>query len=180
MKNTNLIYIATSIDGYIADKNGGVDWLHTVPNPNHNNMGFADFLSSVDALLMGRNTFETVIGFDVPWPYPKPVFVLSNRMKEIPESHKDKAFLVKGDLKDVLAEINGKGYNRLYVDGGRTISSLLQEDLIDEMILSTIPILLGGGTPLFSAIEQPLQFELSSTKTHLNQIVTRHYKRKRS
>jgi len=179
MNKKNCVFIATSLDGYIADKNGGVDWLHSIPNPENNDMGYVEFTNGVDALLMGRTTFETVIGFDVPWPYSKPVFVLSNKLKEIPESHKDKAFLVNGKLTEVLAGIHGKGYERLYIDGGTTIRSFLREDLIDEMILTTIPILLGGGSSLFGELPKELNFELIGTKTFLNQISQRHYKRKK-
>lgn len=177
--NTNKIYIATSIDGFIADKNGELDWLHAIPNPNNDDMGFADFMNTIDALVMGRTTFETVLGFDVPWPYAKPVFVLSTRTNVIPDSHKDKAFLIKGQLKDVVAEINNKGYHHLYIDGGTTISNFLKEDLIDEMIISTIPVVLGGGAPLFSELPNPLNFELIDTKVQLGQISQRHFKRKR-
>ncbi|MEX0272908.1 MAG: dihydrofolate reductase family protein [Flavobacteriaceae bacterium] len=69
MGKKNSIFIATSLDGYIADKNGGLDWLHSIPNPDNDDMGFAAFNNNIDALVMGRTTFETVIGFDVPWPY---------------------------------------------------------------------------------------------------------------
>lgn len=176
---SNKVFIATSLDGYIADKNGGVDWLHAIPNPDHNDMGYVEFISGIDALVMGRTTFETVIGFDVPWPYTLPVFVLSNQLKEIPETHKDKAFLVRGTLAEILENIHRKGYNSLYIDGGTTIRSFLSEDLIDEMILTTIPILLGGGSTLFGALPTELKFELVGTKTYLNQITQRHYRRKR-
>lgn len=168
-----------SLDGYIADKNGGLDWLHTIPNPDNDDMGFVDFMNSVDALVMGRTTFETVLGFDVEWPYNKPVFVLSNRMEEIPESHQGKAFLVKGTLSEILAQIHEKGFEKLYIDGGTTIRNFLKEDLIDEMILSRIPILLGGGASLFGDLPKHLEFELVESKTQLNQITQTHYRRKR-
>lgn len=176
MKTSNKIFIATSIDGYIADKNGGLDWLHSVPNPNNDDMGFIDFMNSVDALIMGRTTFETVLAFDVDWPYTKPVFVLSNRLKEIPETHQEKAFLVNGNLKQVLHQVHNQGFHNLYVDGGTTISNFLKEDLIDEMIISTIPVLLGGGAQLFSDLPKQINFKLVATKTYLNEIVQRHYK----
>lgn len=98
MNNKNNVFIATSIDGYIADKNGGIDWLHTIPNPNNDDMGFLEFTNAIDALVMGRTTFQTVCGFDIDWPYNKPVFVLSTTLNVIPESHKGKAYLVKGTL----------------------------------------------------------------------------------
>lgn len=178
MDKKNSVFIATSLDGYIADKNGSIDWLHSIPNPDNDDMGYMEFTNGIDALVMGRITFETVIGFDVPWPYNKPVFVLSNRLKEIPESHKDKAFLVKGTLTEVLKQIHRKGFGKLYIDGGTTISNFLKEDLIDEMVLTTIPILLGGGSRLFGELPNELKFELTGTKTFLNQISQSHYKRK--
>lgn len=179
MNKMNSIFIATSLDGYIADKNGGLDWLHSIPNPENNDMGYVEFTNRIDALVTGRKTFETVIGFDVPWPYSKPVFVLSSKLKEIPESHKGQAFLIKGTPSEILEQIHMKGCERLYIDGGTTIRSFLKSDLIDEMILTTIPILLGGGSPLFTELPNELKFELVGTKTFLNQITQNHYKRKR-
>ena len=74
---SNRVFIATSLDGYIDDKSGGLDWLHAVPNPDGLDMGYNDFSSSIDAMVMGRNSFETVLGFGIDWPYSKPVFVLA-------------------------------------------------------------------------------------------------------
>ena len=179
MNKKNSVFIATSLDGYIADKNDGIDWLNSVPNPDNDDMGYLEFSNRIDALVMGRKTFETVLGFDVDWPYDKPVFVLSNKLKEIPESHKDKAYLVRGTLMQILEQIHQKGHKRLYIDGGTTIRNFLKADLIDEMVLTTIPILLGGGSPLFSKLPNELKFELVETKVFLNQIVQNHYKRKR-
>ncbi|MEH6779834.1 dihydrofolate reductase family protein [Maribacter arcticus] len=179
MSIKNSVFIATSLDGYIADKNGGIDWLHSIPNPDNDDMGYVEFNKEIDALVMGRTTFETVLGFDVDWPYNKPVFVLSNTLKEIPEALKNKAFLVKGKLAEILVEIHEKGFNRLYVDGGTTIRNFLKEDLIDEMVITTIPVLLGGGSSLFAELPNELKFELIGTKTYLNQITQNHYKRKK-
>lgn len=179
MMKKNSVYIATSLDGFIADKKGGLNWLQTIANPKNNDFGFTKFMNEIDALIMGRKTFETVLGFDVNWPYTKPVFVLSNSLKEIPDSHQDKAFLVSGNLKEVLEGLHKINLNHIYIDGGTTIKSFLKEDLIDEMILTTIPILLGGGSTLFGDLEQHLEFELMSSTTHLQHIVQNHYKRKR-
>ena len=179
MDNKNKVFIATSLDGYIADKNGGLDWLQSIPNPNNDDMGYVEFTNGIDALVMGRTTFETVIGFDVPWPYNKPVFVLSNKLNEIPESHKEKVFLIKGTLMEILNQIHKKGFHKLYIDGGTTIRSFLKEDLIDEMVLTTIPVLLGGGSSLFTELPNELNFELIETKRYLNQITQNHYKRKK-
>jgi dihydrofolate reductase len=179
MNIKNSVFIATSLDGYIADKNGGIDWLHSISNPDNDDMGYVEFNKGVDALVMGRSTFETVLGFDIDWPYNKPVFILSNKLKEIPESHKDKAFLVKGTLTEILDQIHEKGFNQLYVDGGTTIRNFLKEDLIDEMVITTIPVLLGGGSSLFAELPNERKFELIGTKTYLNQITQNHYKRKK-
>ncbi|MGB5238164.1 MAG: dihydrofolate reductase family protein [Flavobacteriaceae bacterium] len=179
MDKKNSVFIATSLDGYIADKNGGIDWLHSVSNPNSDDIGYLEFINNIEALVMGRTTFETVCGFDVDWPYNKPVFVLSNMLREVPESHKEKAFLVKGTLTEILRQIHEKGFYRLYIDGGTTIRNFLKEDLIDEMTITTIPILLGGGTSLFGDLPQELKFELIGSKTYLNQITQNHYKRVR-
>ena len=175
MKKKNSVYIATSLDGYIADKNNGIEWLDSVPISENDDMGYGEFTKNIDALVMGRTTFETVLSFDVDWPYEKPVFVLSNSLNEIPESPKDKAYLVKGNLTEILAQIHKKGYLRLYIDGGRTIQSFLKEDLIDEMIITNFPILLGGGSPLFSELPKELTFELVRSKVFSNQLVQRHY-----
>jgi len=179
MNKKNSVFIATSIDGYISDKNGGIDWLHSIPNPTNDDLGYAEFSSDIDALVMGRITFETICGFDIDWPYDKPVFVLSNTIDEIPENLAEKAFLVKGTLTEILGQIYKKGFFQLYIDGGNTIGNFLKADLIDEMIITTIPILLGGGTPLFSKLPNELKFELIKTKTFLNQIVQSHYRRKK-
>ncbi|HNQ13773.1 MAG TPA: dihydrofolate reductase family protein [Bacteroidia bacterium] len=178
MNKKNCVFIATSIDGYLSDRNGGLDWLQYVQNPNKDDMGYGEFILGIDALVMGRKTFETVLGFDVDWPYNKPVFVLSNSLYEVPESHIDKAILIKGELKNVVKQIHDKGYHKLYIDGGTTIRNFLKEDLIDEMTLTIIPILLGGGSALFGDLPNELNFELIGTKTFLNQITQIHYKRK--
>jgi dihydrofolate reductase len=176
MKNS--VFIATSLDGYIADKNGGLDWLSTIPNPENIDMGYSDFMNTIDALVMGRTTFETVCDFDCDWPYQQPVYVLSNTLTDIPKSHKGKAFLVKGLLTEILAQIHQQGHQKLYIDGGTTIQGFLKEDLIDEMIITTIPILLGAGHPLFSGLTKPLEFELIKSSTFLKHVNQNHYKRK--
>ncbi len=166
----NKVFIATSIDGYIADKNGGIDWLHSIPNPDGDDMGYASFMDEIDALVMGRNTFDTVCSFDIDWPYTKPVFVLSRSLNEIPEKYAGKAFLVKGTLTEILEEIHSKGHQDLYIDGGSTIQSFLREGLIDTMIITQIPILLGGGTRLFGDLESPQKFKCVETKHYLGTV----------
>jgi dihydrofolate reductase len=178
MEKKNRVFIATSIDGYIADKNGELDWLNSFPNPDKNDMGYGAFTAQIDALVMGRITFEMVCSFDIDWPYQKPVFVLSNTMTEIPEKLKDNAQLVKGTLKEILKKIHEKGYYRLYIDGGATIQGFLKEDLIHDMIITTIPILLGDGVPLFSKLPNNLEFECIHSKIFIDKIAQNQYKRK--
>lgn len=176
---SNLVFIATSLDGYISDKDDGLEWLHSVPNPDNLDFGWADFLDRIDAIVMGRKTFETVCSFDCPWPYTKPVFVLSNSLSSLPDEYDGKAELIRGSLTDVLATIQAKGYNELYIDGGTTIQNFLKEDLIDEMIVTVLPVLLGGGSPLFGDLAEPMDLEHVKTEVFLNAIVQNHYRRRR-
>ena len=178
MDKRNIVYVAQSIDGYIADKNGGLDWLQTVPNPDNSDMGYNSFIKQIDAIIIGRNTFETVCSFDCEWPYTLPVFVLSNSLKSIPDSHKDKAELVNGSLKDILKNLNSRGLNQIYIDGGKTVQNFLKEDLVDDLIITTIPVILGGGYPLFAELPKTIEFELIKSELFLNQIVQNHYRRK--
>ena len=175
----NIVYIATSLDGLIADKDGGIDWLMEMPNPQEDDYGYADFISQIDALVMGRKTFEKVLSFGGEWPYEKPVFVLSTTLSEIPENLTGKAELINGSIKKIVNQLSEKGYENLYIDGGKTIQSFLEEDLIDELIITTVPILLGDGYPLFSKLSKPLKFTHKSTKSFDNGLTQTHYTKNR-
>ena len=179
MEKGNKVFIATSLDGFIADKDGGIDFLHSIANPENIDMGYLEFISQIDALVMGRRTFETVCGFDIDWPYQKPVFVLSTTMTNISEKYNGKATLVKGSLKEILKEIHGKGYFKLYIDGGRTIQEFLKEDLIDEMTITIIPYILGDGIPLFTEVPERIEFECIESKIFLEKVVQNRFIRKR-
>ncbi|EIV1851847.1 dihydrofolate reductase family protein [Vibrio vulnificus] len=176
---SNIVYIATSLDGYIAGPNNDMDWLHQVPNPDGSDFGFADFMANIDALVMGRNTFEMVLSFGVEWPYNKPVFVLSNTLKSVPEGYQDKVFLVQGALPTVVEQLHQQGYQRLYIDGGKTVQSFLAEDLIDEMIITTIPVLLGAGILLFGSLPKTLNFKHIYAQRLADHMVKNHYVRVR-
>ena len=176
---SNIVFIATSLDGYIADKDGGLDWLQSIPNPENLDMGWVDFIERIDAIVMGRNTFDMVCSFDCDWPYSKPVFVLSNSMKSIPDEYEGKAEPIKGSLSAVIETIHQKGHKHLYIDGGLTVQGFLKEDLIDEMVITVIPTLLGGGTPLFGELPKQMEFEHLKTEVFLNAIVQNHYLRKK-
>jgi dihydrofolate reductase len=179
MKAENKVFIARSLDGFIADREGGLDWLHSVPNPEQLDLGYESFIKGVDAVVMGRNTFETVCSFDMEWPYIKPVFVLSSSLRSVPEKLKASVELLKGTPSGILEQIHQKGYSRLYIDGGRTIQYFLREDLIDEIVITTIPILLGGGAPLFGELPGAMEFEHVWSRLYLDALVQDCYKRKR-
>lgn len=174
----NIVYIATSLDGYIARKDGNIDWLMEIPNPEQSDYGFSEFMDRVDGILMGKNTFETVKDFK-PWPYEKPVFVLSRSLKELPTELRSKVEPIQGELIQVLDSLKSKGIHNLYIDGGLTIQSFLKEDLVDELIITRIPILLGSGIALFGEMEQELKFELEQTEILSKDLVKSTYKRRR-
>jgi len=174
----NIVYIATSIDGYIAKSDGGIDWLNEIPNPDGNDYGFFEFMKRIDGILMGRSTYEIVMDYE-KWFYPKPVFVLSNSWTELPGKWAHKAQLVKGEIIEVVESLNRQGVNNLYVDGGKTIQSLLAADMIDEMIITRVPIVLGAGIPLFTPDLPELRFEHTGTETYHGGLVKSSYVRKR-
>ena len=179
-KMSNTVYIATSLDGYIAREDGTIDWLMELPNPEKSDYGFSVFLERIDGMIMGRKSFETVLEFK-EWPYPKRlrIFVLSNSLSELPGKLSAKVEIVRGELKRIIELLKVRGFNNLYVDGGKTIQSFLEEDLIDEMIITRIPILLGSGIPLFDKNNLELQFEHVGTEVFNNMLVRSKYLRKR-
>jgi dihydrofolate reductase len=167
-----MAYIATSLDGYIARTNGDISWLDEIPNPENSDFGYSEFISNIDAIIMGRHTFEKVLEFD-HWPYEQLVFVLSNTLKKVPEYLIDRVEIISGDLETILEDLEKRELKNLYVDGGKTIQSFLKEDLIDEMIITTIPILLGDGIPLFGHLGRDLKFKC--VKVELRGDLVKHY-----
>lgn len=179
MENKNYVFIAKSLDGYIADKEGGIDWLNSIPNPDGLDLGYVSFMQKIDALLMGRATFDKVLSFEIPWPYEKPVFIASSSLKNVPDELIGKVEIVKGSVPGMLQLIHEKGYCKLYIDGGKLIQSFLKKDLIDEMIISTIPVLLGDGFPLFGQLDKMMEFEHVKSELFLDAITQNTYQRKR-
>jgi len=175
---SNIVYIGTSIDGYISAPDGSLDWLSYVPIPEGNDLGFSDFMERVDVVAMGRITFETVLGFDMGWPYPVPGLVLSTTMTSVPPEFEEHVEIVSGTPSEIVELGKERGFNHFYVDGGKTVQQFLRDDLIDEMIISEIPVLLGGGDRLFGKLDQRLDFELVDSHVLVKQIVKRHYQRK--
>ena len=175
---SNIVYIATSIDGYIAASNGSLDWLNTIPNPENDDFGFSQFMQRVDAVVMGRITFETVLGFGSGWPYPIPGIVLSSTLDSAPEAVVQHVRFANGSPSEIVKLAKSCGFENLYIDGGKTIQGFLGTDLIDELIITEIPVLLGGGARLFGQHEEWLQFDLIGTEVLLGQLVKRHYQRR--
>lgn len=172
----NIVYIATSLDGFIARKDGNLNWLMEMPNPDNNDFGFAKFMGRIDGIIMGRNTFETVLGFN-EWPYTKPVFVLSNSLTSVPEAYQLKATIVKGNIENILEALRKKGIEDLYIDGGKTIQSFLKKNLIDELIITRVPIILGTGIPLFEEMDFDIKFRHIATEVFNEHLVKSHYAR---
>ncbi len=175
----NHVYCATSMDGYIATEDGGLDWLMNVPNPDQSDFGFSEFISGIDAMVMGRRTFEKVLGFG-SWPYEKPVFVLSHTLTAVPEKLEGKVEIISGEPRSIVGTLHDRGFNDLYIDGGETVQSFLEQDLIDRMIITTVPVVLGSGIRLFGRLEDELNFLLEKTEVLNNHLVKNHYIRIRN
>jgi dihydrofolate reductase len=175
---TNYVYIATSLDGFIATIDGGLDWLDEIPNPEKSDFGYAEFMSGIDAIVMGRITFEKVLTFGL-WPYEKPVYILSKSKVDIPKELESKVKTITGRPKEVVDQLKGLGHQNLYVDGGITIQGFLEEDLIDEMIITRVPVLLGNGIPLFGKITRRLYFSHEKTELLSEMLAKSYYKRVR-
>lgn len=146
---TGHVFIATSLDGFIADEAGGIDWL-TSRDPGAEDMGYAAFIAGMDAIVMGRCTFQTVRDFD-PWPYNLPVTVLSRSLTtaDLPARLRDKVTLSAAPLPQVFTDLATRGHRNIYVDGGAVIRSALAAGLIRHITLTIAPVLLGRGRPLF-------------------------------
>ena len=152
---------------------GGLDWLEEVPNPEKSDFGFVEFMRGIDAIVMGRKTFEKVLTFG-SWPYDKIVYVLSHGMVEVPKELKNKVEIISGNPKRLVNQLKEMGHQNLYIDGGITIQNFLDEDLIDEMIITRVPVLLGDGIPLFGKLSQRLYFIHKKTEV-LNNILAKSY-----
>ena len=170
-----IVYIATSIDGFIARKNGDIDWLSKYES-NEIYESYNEFIASIDAIVIGRGTFEKVLSFP-EWPYRKKVFVISSQMKNIPEKLEGKVSLVSMYPKEIISHLSGLGYSNIYVDGGKVVQSFLKEDLIDEMIITRAPVLIGSGIPLFGYLEKDINFKHTKTNAYSNGLVMSFYER---
>jgi dihydrofolate reductase len=159
-------FIATSLDGFIARPDGSIDWLErqNARLPAGEDCGYAAFFSGIDALLMGRKTFELVQRFD-PWPYAdKPVIVLSHGGVVVPERLRATVATSAEPPLALLQRLGREGVQRVYVDGGLTLQSFLRAGLLDEITVTTVPVLLGQGRPLFGALAGDVALELVASR----------------
>lgn len=168
------VYIATSIDGYIAKKDDGLDWLETFsppPETPNEDYGFKKFLNQIDALVMGKNTYKIASSANI-WPYEgKRVIVLSSTLSSVC----DKAEIYAGDIQHLIKKLWMEGIKYIYVDGGKTISQFLNAGLIDKLIISLIPIILGSGIPLFNNILKESWCRLISSQSYSNGLIQTRY-----
>jgi len=167
MRAKTSVYIATSIDGFIARPDGSLDWLNDANAgvPSGEDFGYKEFMKSVDVLVMGRNTFAQVLTFDA-WPYEdKKVVVLSSKPLRVPVELTN-TVSASAESPNVLVErLSADGAIHLYIDGGVTIQRFLATGLIDEITITLIPVILGQGRPLFGQIEKDIPLVHLATKT---------------
>ncbi len=165
------VFIATSLDGYIARRNGALDWLPEDCEPH----GYEEFIASVDAIVIGRMTWEVVLGFP-EWPYgSKPVIVLSSTLSELKIPPGAVCDLLAGPPPEIVARLAERGMQHLYIDGGLTIQGFLRAGLIDRLIITRIPVLLGSGIPLFGPLALDIRLHHVATRSYPSGLVQTEY-----
>ena len=165
------VFIGTSVDGFIARANGGLDWLPPGGGEPH---GYDEFMATVDALVIGRKTFETVLAFDT-WPYgEKPVFVLSTH-KLAPAPLGAVVEHMSGDPVEIVSRLAARGIRHVYVDGGITIQRFLQAGLIQRLIITRVPVLIGDGIPLFGPLQRDISLRHVATRQYVGGLVQSEY-----
>lgn len=167
------VFVGTSLDGFIARPNGAFDFL-SAGGADTEPHGFEEFYATVDALVMGRNTYDVVLPFP-SWPYgQKPVFVLSSRPLPPPPSGAVVERL-SGAPKDVAAQLESRGFEHLYVDGGATIQAFLRAGLIQRLVISRVPVLIGAGIPLFGSLAADVPLRHVATRQYPGGLVQSEY-----
>lgn len=166
------VFIATSLDGFIARQDGALDWLPADGGEPH---GYDEFIATVDAIVLGRKTFETVLTFDA-WPYgTKPVVVLSTRPSGLKAPDGVVCDMMTGTPHEIVARLSARGMQHLYVDGGVTIQRFLEAGLIQRLIITRIPVLLGSGIPLFGPLPHDVRLEHVATRAYPSGLVQSEY-----
>ncbi|HTR02104.1 MAG TPA: dihydrofolate reductase family protein [Thermoanaerobaculia bacterium] len=165
------VFVGTSLDGFIARKDGALDFLPPGGGEEH---GYEAFMATVDALVIGRKTYETVLAFEA-WPYGgKPVFVLSTS----PLSPAPAGAVVErmdGDPREIVRALEARGVRHAYVDGGVTIQGFLRAGLIQRITVTRVPVLIGEGTPLFGEIGRDVRLRHLGTRQYESGLVSSEY-----
>lgn len=170
------VYIAASVDGFIARPDGDIAWLH---RPEYavgelQGLTYEEFTSTIDALVMGRHTFEKVLTFD-SWPYTQEVVVLSSRHTAVPDALSQQVRVLNLDPPALVEQLAAEGKRHLYIDGGQTIQRFLRAGLIDDLTITTIPLILGDGLPLFGVVGQEISLKLHEVTASPNGFVQLRY-----
>ena len=172
---TGHVFIATSLDGFIARENGEIDWLlqHDQAGEDH---GYDAFISDIDAIVMGRGTFEAVRNLG-SWFYNRPVLVLSSKLAKrvVPAELDGKVRFTGKSPNEAMAMLEAEGCRRVYVDGGRVIQSFLGLGMVSDMVITRVPILLGTGRPLFGAMQRDIALTHCGTRSFPSGLVQSSY-----
>lgn len=176
-------FIATSTDGYIATLDGAVEWLHSAGNTaadmGNEDMGFQAFMDSVDCMIMGRKCMEMIASMNLTpeqWPYGNvPIYVLSHRLSQPPQNLMGKVTMYAGDIHKLISKLDAQGLQHCYVDGGTTITAFINLKLLNRIIITQAPILLGAGVPLFGHIESPIKLVNATSQSFANDFVQLQY-----
>jgi dihydrofolate reductase len=165
------VFVGTSLDGFIARSDGALDFLPPGGGEPH---GYDEFLASVDALVIGRKTYEVVLAFDT-WPYgAKPVFVLSGQpLVSAPVGASVER--LSGQPRDIADRLEARGIGHAYVDGGETIQGFLRAGLIQRLIVTRVPVLIGTGIPLFGALGHDIALKHVASRHYASGLVQSEY-----
>jgi dihydrofolate reductase len=167
------VFIATSVDGYIARPDGALDWLP--PDDVVEEHGYNAFFASVDALVIGRKTYEVVAAF-AKWPYgAKPVFVLSTTLSQVNAPDGAVCEVMSGTPTEIARRLMQRGHQHVYIDGGETIQGFLEAGLIQRIVVTRIPVLLGSGIPLFGTLSRDIRLQHVATRTYASGMVQTEY-----
>ncbi|CAM2960271.1 dihydrofolate reductase family protein [Legionella worsleiensis] len=172
------VFIATSLDGYIARDDGAIDWLmksHELV-PEGEDCGYKQFIATVDTLIMGRSSYEKIRTF-AEWPYGiLPVIVMSSQAVHIPDDLSSHVSVTRKNPQELIEQLSNQGVKHVYIDGGVTIQGFLAQKLVDEITITYIPVLLGSGRSLFGSIKEDINLQLLETKTFGNNLVQVKYR----
>jgi len=170
------VFIATSLDGFIARSDGSIDWLmEASQKAKDEDMGYDSFMAMSDYLIMGRNSYEKVLSFDA-WPYKGEKVIVISRTLKAEDITLEGIELYCGALEDLVARLRDEKCGQLYIDGGKLIQSFLRHNLITDMTITTIPLLLGEGISLFGALDSDISFALEFSKSFPSGFVQSKYK----